>query len=239
MIEKTIVVLANSVKYHPNRCVAGVELIPSQQGYNTGSWIRPVSRHGSGELSPEERRVSEFREVRILNVVRIPLRSPAQKISQPENWILTGELWKDLSREIPRPSLFEIVEHPQDLWMSVDSPDITDRISQSEVARRRPKQSLYLIRPKTLTCRAWREYNPVKKQLRLQRRADFKYRERHYSLSITDPIFWDKHFDPVPNLGDPPRTITYDQQRIPILCASLTPAYKGYHYKIVATIFEV
>lgn len=241
MVEKTIFVLAKSVKHYPNNCVAGIELIPnpSDSDYKIGSWISPVSHHGRGELSPEERRVSEYREVRLLNIVRIPLRLQTRDVSQPENWLLDGKIWSDLSNEISQPSLFELLERPTDLWMSIESPEQTDRITKSEVLRRKPRQSLYLIRPQSLTCRAWREYNPVRKQQRLQRRADFDYGQHKYSLSITDPLYWDKHFDPVPQLGEPPRIITYPEHKIPILCVSLTPVYNGYHYKIVATIFEV
>jgi Dual OB-containing domain len=241
MVEKIIYVLAKSVKYHPNNCVAGIELIPNQTDadYKVGSWIRPVSHHGHGELSPEERRVSEYREVRLQNIVKIPLRLPTREISQPENWLLDGKIWTDLSRKIPQPPLFDLVERPADLWMSIETPNQTDRITQAEVSRRKPRQSLYLIRPKSLTCHAWREYNPVRKQQQLQRRADFEYGQHKYSLSITDPLYWDKHFDPVPQLGEPERVITYPEQQIPILCVSLTPAYNGSHYKIVATIFEV
>jgi hypothetical protein len=238
MVEKTIFVLANSVKHHPHRCVAGIELIPKPEGYQIGPWIRPVSHHGHGELAPEERRISEFREVRVRNIVKVPLRLPLKKVAQPENWLLDGKIWTDLTRNVPAPPLTDLLEEPVDLWQSRESPQMTDRISEAEVRHRRPRQSLYLIRPRSLTCRAWREYNASRDRHQLQRRAEFEYGPHRYHLSITDPEYWERRFQPVPRPGEPPRAVTYAEHELPILCVSLTPAYNGYHYKIVATIFE-
>jgi hypothetical protein len=58
MTTKRILVLANSTKHHPMRCVAGREVL-GEAGCITqwGGWVRPVSRHDEGALSLGERRV--------------------------------------------------------------------------------------------------------------------------------------------------------------------------------------
>ncbi|HWN94265.1 MAG TPA: hypothetical protein VNT99_04475 [Methylomirabilota bacterium] len=56
MISKRILVLANSTKHHPMRCVAGRELIEEGGGKSRwGGWIRPVSAHDEGALNSGER----------------------------------------------------------------------------------------------------------------------------------------------------------------------------------------
>lgn len=39
---KTILVLANSIKKYPSRCVAGIEMILDEGVYKFVNWIRPV-----------------------------------------------------------------------------------------------------------------------------------------------------------------------------------------------------
>jgi hypothetical protein len=52
---KTVVILANSIKKKPGRCIAGREVSQSGTSVSLGPWVRPVSPDGEafeGELMP-------------------------------------------------------------------------------------------------------------------------------------------------------------------------------------------
>lgn len=51
-MRKRIVVLANSVKHYPGRCIAGREIRSEVGVTEIGPWVRPVSTIGEGELYP-------------------------------------------------------------------------------------------------------------------------------------------------------------------------------------------
>ena len=77
MISKHILVLANSTKHHPMRCVAGRELIDEGGGKSRwGGWIRPVSTHDEGALNSGERCLAGAAEPKPLELVRVPLAGP-------------------------------------------------------------------------------------------------------------------------------------------------------------------
>ena len=118
MISKRILVLANSTKHHPMRCVAGRELIDEGGGTSRwGGWIRPVSAHDEGALNSGERCLAGTVEPKPLDVVRVPLAAPENSPLQPENWlILKGEVWaKDSVMDAK--SLLPLVEEPESLWL--------------------------------------------------------------------------------------------------------------------------
>src|SRR5882672_7368633 len=95
MPTKRIVILANSVKHDPGRCIAGREIIELEGGgLRPARWVRPVSTVGEGELRPAHTRVSDGRPIQVLDIVDVPLLDPAQDPSQPENWIVDpARLW--------------------------------------------------------------------------------------------------------------------------------------------------
>lgn len=53
MVIKKIVILANSVKHNPGRCVAGREVLDNGASGRVCGWMRPVSSEGEGELYPQ------------------------------------------------------------------------------------------------------------------------------------------------------------------------------------------
>ena len=76
MIKKEIVVLANSTKHHPMRCVAGRELLRSLGACHWGAWIRPVTTHDEGALRSVERRLADNSDPIPLDVIEIRRASP-------------------------------------------------------------------------------------------------------------------------------------------------------------------
>lgn len=116
MISKRILVLANSTKHHPIRCVAGRELIGQAGGQDQfGGWIRPVSKHDEGALNAGERRLADAPDARPLDVVRIPIEAQENSPLQPENWFIhEGEVWTKESA-VDVLTLLPLVEEPEGL----------------------------------------------------------------------------------------------------------------------------
>lgn len=232
-MEWTIVVLANSIKKH-ERCVAGKELIDAAWGPEFGTWIRPVSRHGEGELSFVERRCQDGRDAQVLDIVTIPLMDPMPTHVQPENWQIDSTApWQRIGR-LGRAVLPALLETPPHLW-AFDGYG-RDRIEEAQVAETQGVQSLYLINPSGLKIRTEHGHNPFRGYHQKKALAAFSYRGLRYQLKITDPAPpFTLHFperDGAHLEAEPPRGDDY------YLCVSLTEAFNGYHYKLVASVIE-
>ena len=95
MISKRLLVLANSTKHHPMRCVAGRELLGEVGGIvQWGGWIRPVSSHDEGALNSGERCLAGGIDPKPLDIVRTVLDAPTNDPLQPENWMINkGGIW--------------------------------------------------------------------------------------------------------------------------------------------------
>jgi len=120
MISKRILVLANSTKHHPMRCVAGRELIDESGGKSRwGGWIRPVSTHDEGALNSGDRCLAGAADLNPLDVIRVALDVSENNPLQPENWLIhQGEVWtKDSVMDAK--SLLSLVEEPESLWLCV------------------------------------------------------------------------------------------------------------------------
>jgi hypothetical protein len=92
---KQIVVLANSVKHDPGRCIAGREITYENNDLNIGPWVRPVSRIGEGELYPHHFTLEDRSLPNVLDVIEIYVDTPASDQTQPENWyIAEGRVWR-------------------------------------------------------------------------------------------------------------------------------------------------
>jgi hypothetical protein len=234
MTIKRILILANSTKHHPMRCVAGCEFLSEGGGEaKCGGWVRPVSNHDEGALTFGERRLSDVTDPKPLDVVHIPLDAPENNPLQPENWLIDpGQPWnKETSCEAQ--SLISLVEKPDSLWLDPAQP--SDRASAVFLQRLPNLRSLCLIRPETfqfhIRSRVWEGY--AKKQ----QRGQFTYKGRFYDFALTDPLIGRKYFPDYPRTpeGDIQPT---DPRRI-LLCVSLTPIFHELHYKVIATVFEL
>src|ERR1019366_8370022 len=79
---KRIVCLANSRKYS-GRCVAGVEVVQGK----SGAWIRPVSSRPNEQLHADECSYEDGVEVRVLDIIDVPLGLHRPHGHQTENWL--------------------------------------------------------------------------------------------------------------------------------------------------------
>jgi hypothetical protein len=235
MTIKRILVLANSTKHHPKRCVAGRELIDEVGGKTQwGGWIRPVSNHDEGALDFVERRLADTKDPKPLDTIQLSLSAPENNPLQPENWLIqTGQTWiKETSCDIQ--ALLPLVEEPPDLWLQPSQR--FDRVDSVFLKNLSHLQSLYLVRPDSFEfeIRSTTWEGKTKKQLR----GLFKYKRLHYDLTLTDPIISRKYFPDFYRAVDG-YFKPHDQTKI-LLCISLTPPFRdGLHYKVIATVLEV
>jgi hypothetical protein len=73
-------------------------------------------------------------------------------------------------------------------------------------------------------------------ELKRRRRCLFRYRGVDYDMGMTDPIIGNRLGTPGPN--EPIATVTLPGGDPRLLCVSLACDFYGFHYKVVATIFE-
>lgn len=202
-----LVILANSVK-HQGHCVAG-------KCVSNKEWYRPVSNAKGEELSGAQAQYSNTYGtymVKPLQKIVMGFSQHAPLPNQPENFVIDGENWtqryKIDERELPA-----YLDHPDDIW------GIGDRVSYSDIVTGREaiSQSLYLLAVDDLHL-----YVAERIGYR-SRRASLSYGGVHYDFAVTDP-----------NFGDIQRS---GHETSGIVCVSLGEDYKGYCYKLVATVF--
>lgn len=170
MINKTIVILANSVKHHQH-CVAGKCL-------SSGQWVRPVSTPEGAELTHDQ---STFTNphgnyiVKPKQKIQMVLASPVPLINQPENFLISDQRWVQRYK-IDDNELTEFLDNPANLWGESNSVNYLD-ITQNRIII---DQSLYLVQVDSLQLYK-NQYD--------KRRASFIYNGTSYDLPVTDPSF--------------------------------------------------
>jgi len=233
MSEIRILVLANSIRKHPCRCIAGREVV-STNPFVFGPWVRPVSRKSAGELTQFERQLPDGTDPRLLDIIAVPVDETTGEPDQPENHYISGQPWKRVGRVHPG-VLVRLVENPHSLW--IEEGKRCDRIS-AEALQPVPSghQSLYLIRPEDLELRFWTDYNLADGKHKRTRLAVFRYAGVTYDLALTDPLIAERHVPQFPEVED--GTVTVPLPHGTMLCVSLTHPWQGHHYKVAATVFE-
>jgi hypothetical protein len=210
-IIKTMVVLAKSIK-HGKYCVAGKDI-------DSNKWIRPVSDIHGSELSDQQCKCTNDNWVnqgkppyksKVLHKLEIKFLQHAPLPNQPENYIVSDEVWQQ-KYSIEKNQIQNHLDEPESLWGNDDRIDYS-LIENNIVSI---SQSLYLVKIDVLE---------LYKNEENKRRASFIYKNTSYDLPVTDP-----DFDTI---------LQNNSQNLEsILCISLGENFNGYCYKIVATIF--
>ncbi|MCK6483373.1 MAG: hypothetical protein HUU22_03560 [Phycisphaerae bacterium] len=231
---KRIIVLANSYKKTPGRCVAGRELAVD---HTVGAWLRPISELPEGELLPSHMKTADRSRIDVLDVIDVPVFAHAGDTIHPEDWRIDTSAQCVRRGRHPINRLRALAESPHELWM--DPATRPDRATPNFLARRLHQQSLYLIRPSDFRVELRNEFNPFEGRNQQKRRACFTYREQQYSLGLTDPVFIQKYATRFPGPNRPAIIVRPRRGDDCLLCVSLTPIFNGYHYKVVATVLEL
>ncbi len=228
---KQMLVLANSWKHHPYSCVAGREIVERDNNYEIGPWIRPVSPRGEeGALHPKEIALDIGRVAAVWDFVSLSLSEKAETFAQPENWLIDGSKWSSTNHRFQRCPLSFIEQKPANLWIQPGKK--TDRVGHDYLEKKPPLSSLYCIHPEELSLRFYTD-----QWGKAKRRGVFTYRGIEYDLSLTDPSATAYHCHRMPAEGDEPLEVTLDTGSI-LLCVSLAGAYRGEHYKLIATVLS-
>lgn len=219
MLRKRFVVLANSVKHDPARCIAGVEIEGETAGKICfGRWIRPVSRSGEGELNPAQTALSGGGQPRCFDIVEIECEKKCDDPSQPENWLIReGSSWVRTATLGPS-ILPDLAEEPDHLWLQPATK--ADRVTPEYLVSSPPRQSLYLLRLQNAVIAASDH----------KRRLQFRYHGVVYNLAITDPTVAARYSSKTPVIAEC------------FACISLAPRHYNqflgcyFHYKLVAAL---
>lgn len=234
-MQRTILILASSIR-RGQRCFAGREVDYVNNEWQIGSWIRPVSTHGEGEVPLSASLCSDGTQPSVLDIVTITLATRQECTYQPENYIIDISMpWK--KRSSYRTDLSHLIENPSSLW---DQPQTrSDRIHVDYLNPEPGYQSLYLIRPDNLYFCIWTELNQYTGAPRKRRRALFTYAGSQYNLPITDPTMDQRYFTPFPSLENESRKIKPANPQRCLLVVSLgAPFTDGFHYKLVPAVID-
>lgn len=238
----TIVVLASS--YKPGgRCIAGklVSFIGGNM-VSVGGWVRPVSNDstGHGAIGEEVYRYVDGAEVRVLDIVEIPILRHNPTHGQPENYIINKNIrWKKVGAFNPS-GVINILDNAPSLWCDMRSPSniVSVEYDQNELI----SQSLYLIKPNKLHVTLCNNFDTYEHRWKRKIIADFYYRGVHYeNLSITCPLTRRILANEYPAEGESPIKMSMVNDDNYALCVSLSPRFGSglNHYKLVTTIFEL
>ncbi|MCX5660988.1 MAG: hypothetical protein NTW19_14970 [Planctomycetota bacterium] len=231
-----IVVLANSHKRTPGRCIAG-RLLSKDNAI--GSWCRPIRDETTeGELLQQHMKTANREPINVLDVMIVPLRHKADDKTHPEDWFVdASNPWRKTTKLAPL-LVPKLEERPGNLWLDPTSRK-TDRVAPEILARRDRHQSIYLIRPVDFRVEISNELNTWKNAHVGERRAHFTYNNTKYALKLTDPVFIARFARDFPPPNAPPKIIQLPSRDNCLLCVSLTPEFHGYHYKVVATVLKL
>ena len=178
---------------------------------STKEWIRPVGDKNGCELKDEQTKYqNKYGKylVKPLQKMKIEFLEQAPLKHQPENYIISNKIWEQ-NYKINREDIENFLDNPNDLWL--DGVSINDRVSYQLIQNGDMEitQSLYLIKVNSLQ---------INKE---HRKAIFNYNRVNYNLSVTDPKV--QYFNK-------------DNEEFYYLVISLGEEFKGYCYKLVASI---
>lgn len=196
-------------------CVAG-KLITSS-GF--GSWVRPVSAHGQGELRYDEIGLEGGGSARVADILEIPFGAEVPVGAQSENRAVSANLpWRH-EGVASWETLQTLADSPATLWANGWHP-FHDRLPAS--AARAFKYSLCLLHVAQVRLRFLRDARD-----RVKARALFDHMGVRYSLCVTDPAvaaLAERHSGQECMVDDT------------LLCLSLTQPFQGYCYKLVSAV---
>jgi hypothetical protein len=216
-----MICLANSKKLG-GHCVAGLRLDGS-------GWIRPVGVLPDGILWPSDYTLTNGREAKTLDVIRVGLRSPRPAAHQPENWVIDGSCWALCTCSTTKTCLAilrkAIVAGPELLT------GVADRIPFAQFQKEPAAASLALVAPEDLYV-----YDHLRRGGRRQARGRFSLgtgdRLTLYDLPITEP-HWQRTI-----LNGSPHTLRQAEGKF-LLTISLSEPFAEKCYKLIAAIMPL
>ncbi len=223
---KRIVCLANSRKLS-GRCIAGRELVDNFPG----DWIRPISTPGHPEIPERKCQYENGSDLRLLDIVDIPLQKHQPWDHQQENWLLDPQdgwikvdeySWNDLQK---------LSEIGGTLWQNGYHTRTTKGYNNQIPLDQAKKEtcSLKLIHVNKLSLHVYAPYKDYGKPEERRVQGKFHFSDNYYSIRVTDPDIEEaylKREDGDYNLGECYLTI------------SLGNPFNGFCHKLIAAVME-
>lgn len=214
MMEKTIIVLANSRKYH-GHCIAGKDI-------HCGKWIRIISDIDNRNIPSYYMEKVSWDFPSFGDILRLELDGPIPKEHHKEDFLLTKKPWVYLSQINEVEKYLDPCESLWDIYSCANR----DRVPYSLIHK--IKDSLRTISVKGSDVKFLAQKNI---QGKLKARVFFSYHDKCYNFPITDFRYVnDEGFF---RQGRRPHLKNND---IVYLTISLGEHYKGYYYKLVAGV---
>ncbi|AYM14199.1 hypothetical protein V6R85_21870 [Agrobacterium sp. CCNWLW32] len=225
---KTIVCLAASRK-HSGRCIAGKVL----DGDEVGTWIRPVSKRPSGELSALDCRYQNAVSAALFDIIELPIIGSASHSFQIENHFNDDKFWWKKKGEASWKQIGNLVDKfTGPIWENGSSSynGRSDRVPEDRAAQAVIDfgSSLTLIDVGDLEIIVQIEgaaFNNPSRHVR----GHFTYSGNQYRMMITDPNIEAEFFAKTDG--------TYRIGRA-LLCLSLGEPYRGFAYKLIAAVYR-
>lgn len=232
-ISKTLLVMANSIKKFPDRCVAGLEMIPRDGNFALGKWIRPIDPSQPEGAIPYQRTEVGGQVVRPLHCVEMIFTGTANDPDHPEDWILEpGKNWKIVGK-YDRSILDRLPDQSGDLWGMASA-------TSRQVSKGSAPVTLRLIKPtQPVLVEAFYEYDSFKGKDQLKKFLTIRHQNADHLFSITDPLFVERHglHQGQVNKGET-RRFELNLENLVIVASLTPPLSNGFQYKIAAAILE-
>lgn len=229
---KAVLVLANSIKKYPSRCVAGIEMIPGGGMYAFGNWIRPVDPSQNEGALPLRRTEINGQPVEPLQLVKMTFAGPSNDTNHPEDWNLQpGSQW-ELLGQYDNSILAVLPDQGGDLWGA-------ESIAKKRIPAGTANNTLRLIKPKgSVYVEAFYEHDWYTGKDKFRKVLAIPCQGVYHTFSITDPRFEEKR-GLLPGKVKKDERVKFEMKPEGLfVIASLTPPLGGYQYKIAATIIE-
>lgn len=235
MADKYFLLLTNSYKGvnkdaqgDTGRCMAGIELIQDSkwkfkyvdQQKNRPQWIRPVSKKTATKAIPKE----EAEEFKLFDIICLKDVEHVPNGAQQENYYYSSMAKIPRDKQIIKQKWLEpfLDNYHKDVFTD-ESDEIANDCISSSTFNNLLNYSLMMIKVKEAIF--------VNKQGKI--RCTFKYNEKEYQLSVTDPNFRDQYASDIEkaNSFDTFFFVISVSER-PILSCGLS-----LHYKLITTVF--
>lgn len=217
-MRKTIVCLANSYK-HGGRCVAGVCV-------DGGKWIRLRGAAPDGSLDTHESVLDDGSEPRLLDLIEVELHYAIPSDAHPEDWQIAPVPWRLIERPAAAAQLQKITAAADKSTTILRG--YRDRMSTEEIQAKPLQSSLVLVCPTEIYW--WIRQEGEKRKYR----ALFRRHYVTYDLAVTDPR-WLEQLNLMP-AGIYPHATFAGPACETWLTISLSEAFHGWHYKLVAAV---